>query len=314
MPSVAKLLLVGFTLAASDPTPVSLDSKVRPHSSSRLNEAYGESNKLTKPEVTAIQLGNLPTQTNQAMKPASTPSITLPTPVSPIDEVTPTNDQQLNRFTGLGRITENDIFSIANKSFSQDTDVKEKVKQGLSLPRQSSLALPPHDESSNGSKSKSSDISNGRALATTIGSLAFVLAIFFVFVWLTRRNMYRASGMLPSDVIEVLGRVPFAGKQQLQLIQLGQKLILVSISAVGTTTLTEVTDLDEVNRLSGLCRKNQPGSATQNFREVFAQLNQHSSDSSLLEERNTNVEQYRNLTASPSNVALDRSVKENADV
>ena len=66
MPSVAKLLLVGFTLAASDPTPVSLDSKVRPQSSSRLNEAYGESSKLTKPEVTVIQLDNLPTQTNQA--------------------------------------------------------------------------------------------------------------------------------------------------------------------------------------------------------------------------------------------------------
>ena len=314
MPSVAKLLLVSFTLAASDPTPDSLDSKRRPQASSRLDSVYSASNNLTKPEVTAVQLGNLPTKTNQAMKPASTPSVTLPSPVSPVDEVVPANYHQLNRITGLDRITENNIFSTANESFSQGTDLKKKVKPGVSLPRQSSLALPPPEESSDGSKSKPSDISSGRALATTIGSLTFVLAVFFALVWLTRRNMYRAGGILPSEVIEVLGRVPFAGKQQLQLIRLGQKLILVSISTVGTTTLTEVSDLDEVNRLSGLCRQNQPGSATQNFREVFAQLNQHSSDSSLEKETSPNIEQYRDLTTSPSNLALGRSVKEDADV
>jgi flagellar biogenesis protein FliO len=111
----------------------------------------------------------------------------------------------------------------------------------------------------------------GRAMTTVLGSLGIVLAAFFVFVWVTRRAAPKGLAMLPSDVLESLGRAPLAGRQQMQLIRLGSKLILLSVTNGEARTLTEVTDPDEAVRLAGLCKQNQPGSITATFRQVLSQ-------------------------------------------
>jgi hypothetical protein len=48
--------------------------------------------------------------------------------------------------------------------------------------------------------------------------------------------------------------------------------VLFRSSQTGVSTLTEITEPDEVNRLAGLCRQSQPGSASAAFRQVFEQL------------------------------------------
>ena len=64
-----------------------------------------------------------------------------------------------------------------------------------------------------------------------------------------------AAAALPPDVVEVLGRVSLAPRQPAQLVRIGHKLILVSISTAGVKTLTEITDPLEVDRLAGLCQQ-----------------------------------------------------------
>jgi flagellar biogenesis protein FliO len=110
-------------------------------------------------------------------------------------------------------------------------------------------------------------------MAVVVGSsLAIVLGLFFLFVWLSRRAFPKASATLPNEVLEVLGRVPLASRHHLQLIRLGRRLVLMSVTAEHAEALSEITDPDEVNQLCGLCRQQQPGSISDSFRQVLHQL------------------------------------------
>jgi flagellar biogenesis protein FliO len=111
------------------------------------------------------------------------------------------------------------------------------------------------------------------SMALVVGSsLAIVLGLFFLFVWLSRRAFPKTAATLPSDVLEVLGRVQLASRHHLQLIRLGRRLVLISVTAEHAEALSEITDPDEVNQLCGLCRQQQPGSISDSFRQVLQQL------------------------------------------
>ncbi len=109
-------------------------------------------------------------------------------------------------------------------------------------------------------------------LITTLASLAVVVGLFLLVMWLVRRHLPRGMGPLPADVFEVLGRAAVGQKQSVTLLRLGDRLLLVAISAAGIETLSEITDPDEVTRLLGICRQAQPTSATTAFRHVLQQM------------------------------------------
>jgi flagellar biogenesis protein FliO len=112
------------------------------------------------------------------------------------------------------------------------------------------------------------------SIYTVLSALALVIGAFLVFAWLLRRGRAisgRRDG-LPADVVSVLGRVPLAARQFAELLRVGNKLVLVSLSTNGAETITEVTDPVEVDRLMGLCLQNNPHSATKAFEQVFRQL------------------------------------------
>ena len=106
-------------------------------------------------------------------------------------------------------------------------------------------------------------------LVTTGASLAVVLGLFLLLAWALRRKMPQASTPLPSDVLEVLGRGSLPGKHTLHLVRCGAKLLLVCTSPTALKTLTEISDPDEVARLTALCREANPRSSSQAFREVM---------------------------------------------
>jgi hypothetical protein len=83
---------------------------------------------------------------------------------------------------------------------------------------------------------------------------------------------------LPVGVVEVLGRSSLPGRQPLYLVRLGNKLLLLCVTAAGTESVAEVTDPAEVDRIAGLCRQSLPGSAAASFRQVLSQLSHASPD------------------------------------
>jgi len=108
-------------------------------------------------------------------------------------------------------------------------------------------------------------------VVTAVASLAIVAGLFLVVVWVLRRHLPGGSAMLPSDVFEVLGRGTAGPKQPVQLVRLGDRLLLLSVMADRMQTLAEITDPDEVTRLAGLCRQARPDSASTAFRQMFHQ-------------------------------------------
>jgi flagellar biogenesis protein FliO len=108
-----------------------------------------------------------------------------------------------------------------------------------------------------------------------VTALAIVIGAFLLFTWAIRRGGKSSGtrrGFLPSDVVDVLGRVPIAARQFAQLLRVGNKLVLVALTPEGPTTLTEVTDPAEVDRLVGLCQQMDPKSTTNAFEQVFQQF------------------------------------------
>lgn len=107
---------------------------------------------------------------------------------------------------------------------------------------------------------------------TVAASLALVLALFFAAAWMMKKGMPKSAGVLPGEVVQVMGRAQLSGKQFVHLVRCGQKLLLVNITPGGAETLTEITDPLEVDRLLGICAQQNPNSATAAFRDVLQQM------------------------------------------
>ncbi len=89
---------------------------------------------------------------------------------------------------------------------------------------------------------------------TTTGSLFLVLGIIVVAGYLFSRHGARLPGMLPADVVQVLGKRYLDSRNSLQLIRCGSKILVVANSAQhGLTTLAEITDPHEVEQITGQC-------------------------------------------------------------
>lgn len=121
------------------------------------------------------------------------------------------------------------------------------------------------------------------SMLTVFGSLLVVLAAFFAITWFMRRGMPNRLAALPTEVVEVLGRSTLATRNQMHLIRVGNKLLLVSVTPTGAETLTEITDPAEVDRLGAICSQQQTSGIAQSFRGVLDQLNRDAESGDPLE-------------------------------
>jgi flagellar protein FliO/FliZ len=110
------------------------------------------------------------------------------------------------------------------------------------------------------------------AIGTVASSLAIVLGLFVVLLWVSKRFAPAGTAPLPKEAVELLGRATLSGRQTMQLVRVGNRLLLVALSAGGAETLTEITDPVEVEHLAGLCRGGKADSASASFNRVLSQL------------------------------------------
>ena len=89
-------------------------------------------------------------------------------------------------------------------------------------------------------------------ITRVLGALAVVLGLLFGLRAVVRRSKWAlASGGRPSGVVEILARYPVARGQQLILLKLARRVLLIHRSGSTMTTLSEVSDPDEVAALLG---------------------------------------------------------------
>ena len=73
------------------------------------------------------------------------------------------------------------------------------------------------------------------------------VGIFLIgLIALTRKKTERR---IPVEAVEVLGTIPIGGRQNIQLIRFGQKLVLIEMSPNGLKPISEITDPMEVNQM-----------------------------------------------------------------
>jgi flagellar biogenesis protein FliO len=104
------------------------------------------------------------------------------------------------------------------------------------------------------------------------GSLLIVIAAFFLLAILFRKVSPQGNRSLPKDAFECLGKYFLTQKHQLQVLRLGNRIVLVSVMPEKVTTLSEITDPDEVVSFLGQCRRLDVNSATEVFRKAVANM------------------------------------------
>lgn len=158
------------------------------------------------------------------------------------------------------------------RDFGPPSGVKEEPKPVPMPPPAKELKprrLEARSSTDKKSAAKASLTKSTDSLITVGGSLCVVLTLFFGLAWITRRGQPKTLGKLPGEVIEVLGKAPLIKGQDLQLVRVGAKLLLLCVTPNGCETLTEITNPDEVDRLAAICRSSGPSSMTAAFNQVL---------------------------------------------
>lgn len=162
--------------------------------------------------------------------------------------------------------------SLASGQERKTAPAKKSVESETKTPLPSRKLPPRSSAAASGKKGSPPPASTNKAITTVASGLAIVIGLFLLFVWLTKRAAPKSMLALPGEVVEVLGRAPLNAKQQMQLVRLGNRLLLLAMSPDSAETLAEISDPDEVDRLTAICRQNAPGSVTDTFRQVLAEL------------------------------------------
>lgn len=166
---------------------------------------------------------------------------------------------------GEANLVQPGLVAPPSKNPAQPSDSRVPAAQPLPL-------APPRDRSGRELQQPTRGPATTSTITTVAASLGVALGLFFILAWCMRRTMPQSMTRLPSEVVEQLGRAPLAGKQNMHLLRIGGKLLLVVVTPFGAETLTEITNPDEVDRLSALCKRNAAHGPSAEFRAVMRQF------------------------------------------
>lgn len=103
-------------------------------------------------------------------------------------------------------------------------------------------------------------------------ALAAVLGLIFFLRWGSRRLMNAPSAARTSQAIQVLTRAALSPRQQVVLIQVGRRLLVVADGGTQASALGQITDPDEVAALIGQIRAEKQAGAAASFGSLFGRV------------------------------------------
>lgn len=99
----------------------------------------------------------------------------------------------------------------------------------------------------------------------TFFALGIVLALFLGLAGLAKKTWPPLTKKkLPKEVLQLIASVEFQPKHQWMLLRFGGKLLLVSQQPGETRLVSEISDLDQIDRIIALCEKPHPSDAAFN--------------------------------------------------
>lgn len=100
-------------------------------------------------------------------------------------------------------------------------------------------------------------------------SLALVIALILVLRWASQKLFGKQIGGRASRAVQVLSRNAISPKQQLLVVQVGRRLVVVGDSGQQMNTLCEITDPDEMATLIGQLHEEKREGTGNPFGAIF---------------------------------------------
>ena len=133
---------------------------------------------------------------------------------------------------------------------------------------------------------------NSPDIRRMLGSLAVVVGGYLAMVVVLRKFSGGGQRGIPTEVVSVLGNLPYGHKQNLRLVRLGSKLVLLINGPEGTHPIGEITDPSEVEYLAALCqgkRTVRPSTLSTNIQQAVQAVPVDSTVRGITDERLTQV-------------------------
>jgi len=114
-----------------------------------------------------------------------------------------------------------------------------------------------------------SDSDGSAWMLKTVTSLGVVIGLILIMRMVINKLSGRPAIGSRSGIVEVLSRTSISPRNQVLLLRLGQRIIVVSEGPAGVRTLADLDDPDEVSQLLATVSASRPGSITQSFNQLL---------------------------------------------
>jgi flagellar biogenesis protein FliO len=101
------------------------------------------------------------------------------------------------------------------------------------------------------------------------GALGVVIGCIFIVRYIGKKLLGLQTSGSGGGGVQILSRTPVSPRQQLMLIQVGRRIVLVANCGAAMNALCEITDADEVASLAGQLQQRRRTSATSAFLSIF---------------------------------------------
>ena len=97
------------------------------------------------------------------------------------------------------------------------------------------------------------------AIVRTIFSLALVLGLLYVTLWVIKRFSGGATGPTAAGSVHVVGRIYLSPKVVVYFLRLADELLVIGTNAGSISLLTSITDEDAISRIESDLRSDRAG-------------------------------------------------------
>jgi flagellar protein FliO/FliZ len=111
--------------------------------------------------------------------------------------------------------------------------------------------------------------STGLETVRVVAALALVIVVIFLLRWIAQQFFGMPSAKKTSRAVQVLGRSMISPKQQVLLLQVGKRVIVVGDSGGQMNPLAQITDPDEIAELAGKVQEDKAISSSKSFGSLF---------------------------------------------
>ncbi len=130
-------------------------------------------------------------------------------------------------------------------------------------------------------------------LLSTLLALAAVLGVIGLLRWGLGRLAVRGTVGSHSHLLEVMARVRVGPRSNVLLMKLGHRMLVVSESAAGLSTLADIDDPQEVATLLQAATSARPHSATSAFASLMGRFGSQYGDSDRIEDEGEDTEEFQ---------------------